>query len=428
MVVFITVFLLIIALYQIIVTVSYGAIDGWLQTMISIFRDLIWIIFVLATIFGNLKKVKPYLKERKRVYILFGVLIGFALGISFFKWTSMENMMIWIKYWFYFLFVFLSATRLGFIMNKEQISKLIRNIMRLLIWILGIGFLWQIAKFLIPDFFYWMWYWKFDDFYFGINPPIYYLTTFEWTTRWQWLFAGPNNYGYFLVAFLPLILFSLKNRKWEEKSWILSWKKIFWIICFLWFLAVLLTLSRSALVWIFFVWVLFYWWYFMKNKKLFYILLILGIAGVIGISVLKPESTIWHITQKLSWLEFVIEKPSGYGLGTSWPWVHHEWNILPENYYVQIMIDIWVLGFGIFVAFMSSIFVKFKKIFAKFKEGKDEFWKLVFGIWKSLFIWFIALLVIWIFLHVFEDSMVNYLFFVIFGIFSWFLLKENLNR
>jgi hypothetical protein len=49
----------------------------------------------------------------------------------------------------------------------------------------------------------------------------------------------------------------------------------------------------------------------------------------------------------------------------------------------------------------------------------------------KLQIWFFALLIMWLFLHVFEDSMVNYLFFTIYGIILWSLstkLKGKLSR
>jgi preprotein translocase subunit SecF len=48
--------------------------------------------------------------------------------------------------------------------------------------------------------------------------------------------------------------------------------------------------------------------------------------------------------------------------------------------------------------------------------------------WKRLYMWRTILLVIWLFLHVFEDSMVNYLFFVAFGLLTGYmssLYKNN---
>ena len=42
---------------------------------------------------------------------------------------------------------------------------------------------------------------------------------------------------------------------------------------------------------------------------------------------------------------------------------------------------------------------------------------------RRLLLWWIVLLTMWLFLHVFEDSMVNYLFFCMFGLLSGYLSK-----
>lgn len=66
----------------------------------------------------------------------------------------------------------------------------------------------------------------------------------------------------------------------------------------------------------------------------------------------------------------------------------------------------------------------FKSIENDFKNWKysDED-AAVFLQRKRLLLWWFALLIMWLFLHVFEDSMVNYLFFCIFGILSGYLSK-----
>lgn len=452
MVIFLSIFLVIIAIYQIIITLSFGAIDWWLQTQISLLRDGIWIAFLLSTAFVHFKKIRPYFIQRKWSYLVFGILILFSLLLSYFKWAGYMDMMIGIKYWFYFIFIFLSATRLGFIMSKKQIKQFSQIMLTILVWILIFWFIWQIAKFFFPEFFYTIGYWKFDDFYFWINPPIYYLTEFEWTTRRQWLFAWPNNYWYFLVAFLPLLLISPLPSKteWGSVSAPLTkggqggscnqnkppqpllvgganslsgGAKTNRFIIFLRILAIVLTLSRSALLGTFLILILIFWKKLIQNKKLFFSAITAWILSIVAISILKRESTIWHITQKLAWLEYVINQPSGYWLGSSGPWVHHSGEILPENYYIQIMIDIWVLGFLILLGFATTLFTKFKKIFAIYSDKKLE--NTNFEIWKALLIGVIALLFIGLFLHVFEDSMVNYILFICFGIFTWYLLKHE---
>jgi len=102
--------------------------------------------------------------------------------------------------------------------------------------IVMLGRMWQFGKLLFPDFFFSLGYGKLDDFHFGVNPPLYYLTGFEGALRWQGLFSGPNNYGYFLVVFLPLILqyFSfpniLKFKSRKKADWVRFLVVILWLI------------------------------------------------------------------------------------------------------------------------------------------------------------------------------------------------------
>ncbi len=200
---FIWAFFVLIAIYHIIVTVLwYGIMWSESQILISIWRDALWMFFVLVIFLSHIKKTWEYLKKWKNIWIWFVVLIWFSVWISFLMWQSIANMMIGIKYGFFYLFIFLTASFVWFVWLKKLTKTQITWFQYFLIGLIVFWFLWQIMKMIRPEMFMSIWYGKFDDFYFGANPPLYYLTWFEWTTRWQWLFSGPNNYGYFLIAFL----------------------------------------------------------------------------------------------------------------------------------------------------------------------------------------------------------------------------------
>jgi len=128
---------------------------------------------------------------------------------------------------------------------------------------------------------------------------------------------------------------------------------------------------------------------------------------LIGISILKTESTLGHIAAKFGSIAYIIEQPGGYGLGTSGPAIHHQGKILPENYYIQLILDIGTIGFILWSILILNIIRILRKIQQRIKE-KDT----LYIIWQGLNIGFFALLIMGIFLHVFEDSMVNYLFFI----------------
>ena len=111
-----------------------------------------------------------------------------------------------------------------------------------------LGRVWQFGKLLFPDFFFSLGYGKLDDFHFGVNPPLYYLTGFEGALRWQGLFSGPNNYGYFLVLFFSLILYFFPFKK--QLSFF-SWIKengVSFLVAVLWIVSICATISRAALL------------------------------------------------------------------------------------------------------------------------------------------------------------------------------------
>jgi hypothetical protein len=160
----------------------------------------------------------------------------------------------------------------------------------------------------------------------------------------------------------------------------------------------------------------------LKSKKRW--LLRWGIWLLIALavlSVLKWESTVWHITSKLSTIPEVISEPLGHGLGSSGPAIHYEWKYLPENYFLQIMLDIGTVWFLVRTfMLMCLLLVQYKVIWlSKWKLTNEEEYQL--QVLYKLQIWFFALFIMWLFLHVFEDSMVNYLFFTIYGIVLWSL-------
>ena len=403
--------------YQVISTFLVYWVGLCWSSFPALIREWIWLLFLFVVLILWYKKFKPYWKYRKKTWIAFVILIVVSVLFSLLKHVSWSNMFIWIKYWFRWIFILISASFFGYIISEKwQKSKLTQILPWILVWIVWAGFLWQWAKLLRPDFFYSLGYGGLDDYSYGENPPIYYLTWYEWTLRWQWFFSWPNNYWYFLVAFLPFVWRFFTNKIKKKEDTILSVLAL--VIRMAWMVA---TLSRAVLVWMVVVFVALYWKQ-LKSKKRW--LLRWGIWLLVALavlSVLKRESTVWHITSKLSTIPEVISEPLGHGLGSSWPAIHYEWKYLPENYFLQIMLDIGTVWF-LFRTFMLMclLLVQYKVIWlSKWKLTNEEEYQL--QVLYKLQIWFFALFVMWLFLHVFEDSMVNYLFFTIYGIVLWSL-------
>lgn len=415
-------FLFFIAFYHIIVTILwYWYFPQLTQTIISLSRDFIWIVIVWICLIWNIKSILPYLKKWKYIWITFIILIVFWIWISFLnnKWIS--DIFIGLKYWFYYLWIFLSASFIGFIGYKKLDKKDFLYLLYFIVWIVFVGFVRQLAKIIYPDFFLNIGYGPLDDFLYGKNPPLYYLTGFEGTMRRQWLFAGPNNYWYFLVWFFPILLIWIWKLTKKGKD---LWTKINLLdlsLIILWLAAVLLTLGRWTFIGIVFAWIITYTAWIRKHKKLFSVLLWILILAIAALSIVKRQSTLWHIQSKISALPYIFKNSLWYGLGSAGPAIHHNWQFLPENYFFQLILDIWSLGFIIWAILIQQIIGIFRKIFVYSKTNElNEKQKIWYLYTKAFFVWFFCLLIVWIFLHVFEDSMVNYLFFIPMWIVLWY--------
>ncbi len=422
---FIKTFFIFIVLYHILVTVMcYGFFWWQYQEAISLTRDGIRILFVLAIIATQSKQFKLFLSTRKYPLIALGILLLFGVGMSKRIGKSRYDIAIGIKYGLRYLIIFMSAIyiwcTLAYKNNKEYLIKFLHRLLYGLVIVVIIGFVWQIAKLIIPEIFHQIGYGPLRDFSFGDKPPIYYLTGYEGTLRRQGLFAGPNNYGYFLVAFLPAIILFFRQKLTSIKAFFSANKKTILnsTIIALRIATIALTLSRTAFIWGILGIALVNIQRIRKHKKIARGIAITLLVWLIGISILKTESTLGHIAAKFGSIAYIIEQPGWYGLGTSGPAIHHQGKILPENYYIQLILDIGTIGFILWSILILNIIRILKKIQQHIKE-KDT----LYIIWQGLNIGFFTLLIMGIFLHVFEDSMVNYLFFI-----TWWILTGYLSN
>lgn len=426
---FIKAFLLFVVLYHILVTVvCYGIFGGQYQEIFSLIRDGIRILFVILVIATHRRHCKMFLKTRKYPLIMLWVLLVFGIVIS--KWIGKwrYDILIGIKYGLRYLIIFISAARVGYSLAyekyQEKFIKFLRNFIYLLIMIVTFWFLRQCAKLIIPDFFTWIGYGPLKDFIFWDKPPIYYLTWFKWTLRRQGIFAWPNNYGYFLIVFLPVIIFFFRQKFTSIKDFFSANKKAILNISIitLWITAIILTLSRTAFIGgIIGVALVNVQRIKMHKKRAWWILVIL-LAGLVGVSILKWASTLGHIQAKFGSIKYIIKQPRWYGLGTSGPAIHHNGTILPENYYIQLMLDIGTIWFLLRTIVILQITRLARRIQKKIKNIQmDVNDHMIYLMRKWLTIGRVSLLIMWIFLHVFEDSMVNYLFFIIRGILTGYL-------
>lgn len=289
-------------------------------------------------------------------------------------------------------------------------------------WILAIvigGFLRQLSKLLRTDLFLQFGYGPIGDYAYAMRPPLWYRTWPGGEMRWSWLFAGPNNYGYFLVSFFAFfVIYAKKALAWMKLS-----SRNLWLRSSigLYILAVALTFSRAALIgcvvqlpiirrWRKEEYLSFYprlrswlykWWLWMCCG-----FLTIFVGLIIMISIYKRDSTREHIEKTMAGIELVVEQPWGYGLWSSGPAIHRWGKYLPENMYLQILLD-WGWIWFIFRLF-AWLWWLYLAIYVARQVWGFVMWWLVSG--------YIGLSAEGLFLHVREDSMVNMLYLGLAGV------------
>ena len=434
---FLKFFLVFIILYHILITfVVFQLLHGSYHEIISISKDILWILFVLFWMIGYWRKTLEFIKKFY-IYILLVIwFIGWWVLISYINNTSIFEIFVWLKYTIYFIIIFILSSYLWFIAYKKNLTKHLLKYYNFLFYLIlfAISF-WLVrwlAKLGFKDAFLNIGYWPLWDYEYWESPPVYYLTWPDGIPRNSGIFAGPNNFGFFLVVFFSFFFFKLGEYLKEGKEWTI--KSILWGIIYIW--SGILTLSRG-----FFVGLIPQIYYFLlratiKSKTAIWTTIGAIFIGVAIITIYKPWSTIEHFSAQKEGFTWIMENTQWKGLWTSWPWVHYWWEILPENTYFQIIIDTGIIGFFFWIAIIIMIFYFVKNLILtrnNFAISKDE--QTLYGYFIWLSIWLFGLILEGFFLHVFEDSMVNYTFFIsywiLFGYFFslyydwWRYLEED---
>lgn len=363
----------------------------------------------------------PFAKYIRPLLVGIGGFLIRAIIQTNLVWWSRQHMWIGIKYdiWFFFLWalavvgwrrrciVYSQKAQSWEMQNTTRIERIQsyvwRGILVLIVW----GFARQWAKLVWPDRFMWFWYGPVGDYAYGANPPIWYRTWPGGTMRRSWIFAGPNNYGYFLVCFFWFFVVTARNVLQKTYTALSSNRHTILtrvsIAIYVW--AVVLTFSRGAIIGCFVELLILA----LRLKHLRPLIWIGSVAVILGmgmLSISKRSSTLEHIQRTTQGIELVLEQPRWYGLWSAWPAIHRGWKYLPENIYIQVLLDTWRIWFIFRLCARGRWLMVWAR--AAFRNRSLVLW--------ALRAWCVGLSVEWIFLHVREDSMVNMLFFGVWGV------------
>ncbi|GAB0175059.1 MAG: hypothetical protein HHAS10_09380 [Candidatus Altimarinota bacterium] len=358
-------------------------------------------------------------RTRIRFHIIDGLILSYFLlmiGVSLFT-TGISGVIYGGRYDFSFLIGFLTVFH-GAVFLEKPTSYYIRLflissgamlfISALLKWPLSEDLLLYLGYSGNPS-----------NWQFGSSIPIFHGVDGANVRRFQGLLDGPNTMGAYLLVFTGMLTYYFRHyKKWH-----------FFIGCIVLgiFILVIYTYSRSALlgflsgvgIVILFLLPKIYKNYRVEFLSSVFILLMLvgGIfvqySGTMKAIVGRAGSTNGHIERMKIGIERFVEKPFGQGLGSAGPAYRYVQNLenkdrkeieeidkkyIPESWYIQQMVEGGFLGLILFLFIVSMILYKL------FRENI-----LLAGM-------FFSILVMNLFLHTFESSIVSLLLFSLIGL------------
>ncbi len=409
----------IITKFLVIILPFYVILSLFLENILHIpfawffLKELLIVILFLSLAYEYIKD-KKFPKFDLLDYLIFAFII-YGVWISLINWLWIKSIIFGWRYDFMFLIVML-IFRHGWNYLKIKLEKLIE--LFLYSWAISI-LLWVIFKFAVNEKFlvnFWfidyVWNWVYSWW-----VPNYHWLEWTWIRRFQWILDWPNPMAYFLIFYSGFFVYAQKDKK--EYYVFLSLAFLFWLL--------LLTYSRSALLWVFAgIWLLFLFdikRLFKKYKKLLlssFLILAIILSSLTYIFrepltniVLRTGSTSGHFERMEIWFKRFLEKPLWAWLAEAWPAFRSiypekqtkkdEIYYIPESWYIQILIEGWIIYFLVFLSILILIL------------------KWLFKTSTILFATFFAVLVMNIFLHIFEATYLSVLLFI----FIWLFLKKE---
>lgn len=273
---------------------------------------------------------------------------------------------------------------------------------------------------LSEDLLLYLWYsWNPSNWQFWSSIPIFHWVDGANVRRFQGLLDGPNTMGAYLILFTWIFTYYFRRHK--------KWHFLIGCIVVGILILIVYTYSRSALLWfIWWVWItiLFLLKKIYKNYRVEFlsslfilVILIWGIfiqySWTMKAIVWRAWSTNWHLERMKIWIERFLDKPLWQWLWSAGPAYRYVQNLeskdrreieeidkkyIPESWYIQQMVEWGLLGILLFLAIIATIMYKL------FRENI-----LLAGM-------FFGILVMNLFLHTFESSIVSLLLFFLIGL------------
>jgi len=244
-----------------------------------------------------------------------------------------------------------------------------------------------------------------------------------WHNRFQWSFWDPIRFSVFLVIFYFIYIWFVLHKELNNKFL----RNILLIIpSVLVLTSIFYAYTKTSILWLLF-WSLIFIYLVRKIKykkelsKKFIINSTLIISSILWFILyikrdlfLHPEAILWRLENLVISIDMFFYNPFWYWLwiagpatqlATSADWALSSWvrKFLPENWYVQILLEQSLLWLAIFVWLLSVIWVYLYRIV----KLKKDYLSI------SIFVSYITILFMANFTHVFEESATSYILFML---------------
>lgn len=385
----------------------------WFDKVWFFLKEWLLVIIFLSLIYEFIKARKLPKLDILDYLVLFYII--YWVWITLYNWLGLNSIIYGWRYDFMFLIVMIIYKHWAEFL-KVSVNQLIK--LFVYSWALSLLF-WILIKFrLKEEFLVEFWYVDYSsNWVFSWWIPVYHWLENSGIRRFQWILDGPNAMAYFLIIFSSMYLYlqKKKNEFYVYSSIIF----LFWLV--------MLTYSRSAILWIISAW----WLIFLVNIKYIYrhhkkLLIWLTIFSFSFLSILwvifqhqltniifRTSSTTGHFDRMEIWIDRFLEKPLWAWLAESGPAYRNiypekqtkndEVKYIPESWYIQVLIEWWII---FFITFLTILLIVLFKLYSKSK--------IMFGM-------FFAIMIMNVFLHIFEATYLSMLLFI----FVWLFISKK---
>lgn len=243
--------------------------------------------------------------------------------------------------------------------------------------------------------------------------------------RFQGSFGDPIRFSVFLVVFYFIYLWFTfhKTQKMPMRRVLLVWVPTLIILT-----SIFYAYTKTSMLWFLFWSMIFIYFVrkikFWKTLSPIFLWISWGVVGMVLFTLLyvkrhlflHPEAILWRVENLIMSIDMFFYNPFGYGLWIAGPasqlatssdtslsaWVN---KFLPENWYVQILLEQSLLGLWLFIGLLSVVGVYLYRIMT-YKRDYLSIW---------IFVSFITILFMANFTHIFEEAATSYTLFLVIG-------------